>query len=174
MDATLDSNAIESELARIRESELDREQIDEIVRGFGELIGVDDLMLDESGVADLVIDDDVELSLIHLPAFPGIVAAVAMPEGAENDGPLLKRLLQTNMSWALTQGGTFAFVPPRVALCRLVPLTPNDSERLDRELAMFIELAKAWRDEIAAHLAGAGDDQGALSESEDQAMKTQI
>jgi hypothetical protein len=170
MVASLDSNAIESELARLRETQLDRAQIDEIVRGLGELIGVEGLELDESGVAELVIDDDVELSLIHLPAFPGVVAAIPMPEGAENDGPLLRKLLQTNMTWALTQGGSFVFVPPRVALCRLIPLAPSDSERLDRELATFVELAKAWRNEITAYLTGEGvdEDDAELSESEDE------
>lgn len=164
MALSLDSDAIESELARLRETQLDRAQIDEIIRELGEIIGVEELELDESGVAELFIDDDVELSLIHLPAFPGIVAAIPMPEGAENDGPLLRRLLQSNMTWALTQGGSFVLAPPRVALCRLIPLANQDSERLDRELAMFVELAMSWRDEVAAYLNGV--DGAELSECE--------
>lgn len=158
MIPTLDGNEIEAELARLRETQLNREQVDEIVAGLGKIIGVDDLALDESGVAELVVDEDIELSLIHLPHFPGIVAAIPMPEGAENDGQLLRKLLQANMSWAMTQGGSFAFVPPRVALGRLIPLTQTDSERLDRELAAFVELATAWRNEITEYLNAGEDD----------------
>ena len=164
--ATIDSSAIEAELARLRDTQLNREDVDEIVRGLGKIVGIDDLALDESGVAELVVDDDIELSLLHLPTLPGIVAAVCMPDGAENNDALLRRLLQSNMSWALTQGGCFAYVPPRLALCRLIPLAPSDSERLDRELAAFVELCKAWRREITDFLSGVAQPQEESSEQE--------
>lgn len=148
----IDSDALEAELSRLRDTELSREQIDEIIHGLGDIIGVEDLALDEQGVAELTVDDDVELSLIHLPAFPGIVAAAAMPEGAEENDLVLRRLLQTNMSWSLTQGGSFVMVPPRLALCRLVPLATQDSNQLDHELATFVDLVQAWRGEIEAFM----------------------
>lgn len=148
MTMTVDSAAIENELARLQETQLNRDDINEIVRELGEIVGVDDLALDEAGVAELIVDDEIELSLLYLPALPGIVAAISMPEGPEENEQLLRKLLQTNMSWTMTQGGCFVYVPPRIALCRLVPLTAHDSERLDHELAAFVELGKTWKTEI--------------------------
>lgn len=172
MEATLDSNAIEAELAQVRETQLDRTQVNEIVRNFGELIGVEELELDETGVAELVVDNDVEVSLIHLATFAGVVAAIPMPEGAEKDGMLLRKFLQTNMSWALTQGGSFVFIPPRVVLCRLILLVNGNDKQLDQELAMFVELAKGWRDEITAYLESATDvPEGAKPEKLDEASE---
>lgn len=150
----IDSDVLEAELAQLRESDLTREQVDEIIRGLGKIVGLDDLALDEHGVAELTVDDALELSLIHLKNYPGIIAAVAMPEGAEDNPAILRKLLQVNMSWSLTQGGSFVFVPPRLALCRLIPLTAGDSAVLDQELATFVALGKAWQAEIESCRSG--------------------
>ena len=152
MTMTIDSDTIETELSRLRNVELTRDQIDTILVELGDHIGVDQLKLDENGVAELIVDDEVELSLVHLPTFPGIVAAVPMPEGSEESNEVLRRLLRTNMSWTMTQGGCFAIVPPRVALCRLVLLAEGQTEQLDNQLAMFVDLAKAWQEEIQSFL----------------------
>ena len=168
MSMTVDSATIESELARLQETQLNRDDVNEIVSELGKIIGVEDLALDESGVAELIVDEEVELSLLYLPALPGIVAAISMPEGPEDNDQLLRKLLQTNMSWAMTQGGCFVYVPPRVALCRLVPLTSHDSERLDHELAAFVELGKAWRKEINAFMEE-GDQASVESVDEEEA-----
>lgn len=146
----IDSDVLESELAKLRETELSREEVNKILHGLGEIIGIEDLALDEHGVVELTIDDTLEVSLIHLQNFPGIVVAIAMPKGSEESAAVLRKLLQVNMSWSLTQGGSFVYVPPQVALCRLIPLTSGDSARLDRELATFVALGKAWQAEIEA------------------------
>lgn len=153
----IDSDALESELARLRDSELSRDDVNELLSELGKAIDFEDLALNEQGVAELTVDDSVELSLIHLKSFPGIVAAIAMPEGAEEHETVLRRLLQVNMSWTLTQGGCFVFVPPQLALCRLIPLTTGDSTRLDRELATFVALGKAWQAEIEACRTGSAE-----------------
>lgn len=168
MSATIDADAIELELARTREVQLSREDVNDVVHGLGEIIGIEDLALDEQGVVELIIDDDVELSLIHLSNLPGIVAAAPMPEGTERNPRVLRKVLQTNMSWATTQGGSFVFVPPRLALCRLVPLSSRDSSRLDRELAMFVDLVGAWKREVLSCMSDADRDEpgcGDLDES---------
>ena len=165
MVPNIDSDILESELAQLRDTNLSREQIDEIVRGLGQIIGLEDLELDEHGVAELTVDDSLELSLIHIPTYPGIIAAVAMPERAEENTSVLRKLLQVNMSWSLTQGGSFVFVPPRLALCRLVPLTAGNSKLLDRELATFVALGKAWKAEIITYQS---ENEGSTDSSTDQ------
>ena len=170
----IDSDAMESELAQMREMKLSREQVDEILKDLGKIVGLEDLVLDENGVAELTVDDSTDLSLIHLETFPGIVAAVAMPEGAEAESKVLRRLLQVNMSWSLTQGGSFVFVPPQLALCRMIPLTPGDSARLDRELATFVALGNAWRDEIVACLRGETPEDPATSLEDNGAVGLKV
>ncbi len=54
----------------------------------------------------------------------------------------------------MTQGGSFAMLPGRaeLMLCRLIALPERDALRLDRELAGFVDLVRAWRDEIEDQL----------------------
>lgn len=117
-------------------------------------IGCERLELDEQGVAEITVDGDVDVMLLHLPHLPGLVAAAVVAEDAADGGALARRLLQANMSWAVTHGGTFAMLPgrPEVMLCRLVALAGRDVAGLDRELATFVDLVRVWRDEIEEDL----------------------
>lgn len=153
MSETIDVDAIEAELARMQDRELSRGEVDEIIRGLGDIIGIEELALDEEGTIELVVDEQVTLTMIHLPNVHGVVAAAVMPDGVAEDDAILRELLQTNMSWVATQGGTFVYLPPRVALCRLIPLASGDAARLDQELAMFVKLAKAWQDDLSDQIA---------------------
>ncbi|MEM6365857.1 MAG: CesT family type III secretion system chaperone [Planctomycetota bacterium] len=161
MAATVTTEMIESEIERLRDTKLDREDANQVVRELGEIIGIEDLQLDEEGVAELIIDGQVELSLVHLPELPGIIAAAALPEGMEADPAVLRQILATNLSWQATQGGCFTFVEPRLAICRLIPLGPGQSELLDQELARFVHRARAWQEMLGQEeVAEASDDSG--------------
>ncbi|MCD0457859.1 type III secretion system chaperone [Roseiconus lacunae] len=142
------TESIETELERLSGAKLNREDANAVLGSLGEIVGISDLAFDDSGVVELVIDDDIELSLIHLADLPGVIAAVCMPEGIEQRSDILCRLLQTNLSWPATQGGCFVYIPNRIALCRLVPVTSCDATELDHNLASFVTLAAQWREEL--------------------------
>ena len=58
--------------------ELTREDVAAIVRDYGDYIGVEDLALDETGSAALNVEEEIDIALVHLPQFPGIVVAAEM------------------------------------------------------------------------------------------------
>jgi hypothetical protein len=69
---------------------------------------------------------------------------------AEDGAAIARRLLQANLSVELTQGGSFVMLPGQTMpmLCRLITVPADGADQLDRELAMFVELVRAWRDEL--------------------------
>lgn len=143
---------VEIEIARLNDMQLSREDVNELIAGVGKIIGIDALQIDDQGMVELIVDDHLELSLIHLNHMPGVVVTAAMPPEAEQHPGVLRQLLQANMFWRLTQGGCFIFVPPRVALCRLIPVTPADPQGLDEELGAFVGLARHWHEKLAGQM----------------------
>ena len=156
MSATLDIQALEKTLVELDgAAALTRDDVAEVLRDYGNHIGVRDLEMDEHGAGGLRFDDDgLELALAHLPQFPGIVAVAELDPAIRRDAELLKRLLQANLSWQLTLGGCFAVIPPRKALvlCRLIGFLDRDLERIDREFASFVDLVRRWQEALEVGL----------------------
>lgn len=161
MDEDSRADAVESSLQELAGSVLTRSDMAQLVEAFGARVGADGLRLDEDGVAALTVDDELEICLIHLPHWPGLVAAAPLPEAARTSDAVLRALLQANMSWERTGGGSFALVPQtnQPMFCRLIPLATPDAAALDRQLAEFVELAQAWHDEIELFLDDQDDDE---------------
>jgi hypothetical protein len=161
----IDSAAVESALQQMRDVQLTREDVDKVLAELAERIGVASLALDENNVVSFTVDDEIEITLVHIPHLPGIVAASPVPDRPGERGDLLKRLLQANMSWELTHGGTFGMIPPgkELMLCRLIPLADKSVERLETELAGFAELAGSWQAQVEDFLdfLPEGDDEAA-------------
>jgi hypothetical protein len=105
-------------------------------------------------MAWLTIVEAIDVCLLHLPHLAGIVAAAPMPAEVLDDAAGLRGLLQANMSWQQTQGGSFAILPAaeEPMLCRLIPLVAMDPDLLDQQLAAFVELAQDWYDQIDLYL----------------------
>jgi hypothetical protein len=147
---SIDSQRLENDLQRLKAIQVTREDVDAVLTDLAKRLGMESLTLDENNAADLVIDDAVDLSLLYLDHFPGLMAAMPLPQENGCMPARLLRLLQANMSWAMTHGGTFAMLPGQKdpVLCRLFVLLDRDAERLEQELARFVELGIAWREAL--------------------------
>jgi Tir chaperone protein (CesT) family len=140
----------EAALQEICERGCERADVAAALANLARQLGLEGLELDEQGTAGITVDGEIDITLAHLPHLPGLVAAAVVAEAAGEDGALARRLLQANTSWALTQGGSFAMLPgrPELMLCRLVAVVGRDGAALDQELAAFVDLVRAWRDDI--------------------------
>ncbi len=144
---------------------LTRDDVEAILREYGDYIGVDDLVLDENGSTALSIENKIDIALIHLPQFPGIVAAVEMDPDVRENPRLLRRLLQANMSWQWTQGGCFSVIPSNntLVLCRLIQTIDRDLKKMDQEISTFVELSRQWKNELDEELLLDEDDNEPIS-----------
>jgi hypothetical protein len=148
------ADGLERTLVELAERQWSREEVSGLVAAFGRSKGAEGLGLDANGMAWLTIDDAIDVCLIHLPHLAGLVAAAPMPQEVLDDAAGLRGLLQANMSWPQTQGGSFAILPAadEPMLCRLIPLVAMDPDLLDQQLAAFVELAQDWYDRIDLYL----------------------
>lgn len=154
MNHALDRDQLDRTLHQLREAVLTRKDVDTILRALAARWGVDAIALDESNSAELAVDGEIPLYLIHLAHLPGLVAAIPMPQGVADSPRALAELLRANLSWQLTQGGTFGMAPglDQPMLCRLVLLAGMDAAALDHELASFADFAKAWREDLVGRV----------------------
>jgi hypothetical protein len=143
----IDRDQLDHTLQRLRDLNLIREDVDDILGDLAKLLGLDALALDDNNVAALTVDNDTELYLVYRDQLPGLIAAIPMPQSIAADASVLVKLLQSNMSWQLTHGAVFTTLPglPAPALCRLLVLFERNAGKLNRELAQFVELAGVWR-----------------------------
>jgi hypothetical protein len=137
-------------LQQIGDASLTRQEVEEILAAFGSRNGLPPLVFDEDGTIELSIADEVEMVLLHVPSFPGVMAGAALPEGLGERGDLTRELLRANLSWAETAGATFVRFPGGgpYALCRLISLAGRDDRAFERELLAFAGQARDWIDEI--------------------------
>ena len=160
MKSAIDAVALDRELQQLRNVRVTRADVDAVLAKLGPLIGMDSLALDAQGTADLIFDQRLPLSLVYLEHLPGVVAAVPLTGVDEDDPATLVRLLQANMDWAQTQGGSFGLLPGRSEpmLLRLLPLKTSatsatsenaDAARLHRDLTAFVQLAATWQAQLA-------------------------
>ena len=142
---------LESQLLRIAEQESDREAADRMVAALGAHLGLPDLHLNEEGLAWLTVEKDVDLSLLHSPSLPGLIAAATMPVAAATNHKVLRALLRANHSWPASGGGVFAMAPGVEApiLLRLLPGSEDGPAALDGAIAEFVALVRDWQTEIA-------------------------
>jgi len=150
MKQAIDPEQLDAKLQKLRDIKVTREDVVVVLGDLAKRLGMDSLTLGDNNAAELVVDDEVGLSLVYLEHFPGIVAAIPLPGEQARSPEVLLRLLRANMSWALTQGGTFAMLPghKEPMLCRLFASLERDAKRLEQELAQFVELGIAWRNAI--------------------------
>lgn len=145
--AVMTPEAIDAAFQRMHDQAFGRDEAQALLDGLSAHLEMERLVLNEDGAAEMTVDGDLDVSLLHIPPLPGLVVAAAVAdEGAE----IARRLLQANLSFELTQGGSFVMLPGQTVpmLCRLITVSPDNADQLDRELALFVELVRAWRDEL--------------------------
>ena len=150
MNSPVDRDRLDHTLQQLNETRITRDDIDAVLNQLAERLELDSLRLDENNTAELTVDDSIALYLVYLTHQPGLIAAIPLPARQSDRPEVLAQLLQANLSWELTQGGIFGMVPgfKEPMLCRLMVITDRDRaqvDRLDRDLAGFVELATAWR-----------------------------
>ena len=141
---------IEALVTKTGETRLDRAEIEAVLAAFARRNGLPAMVFDEEGTIALSIADELEVTLALVAHFPGVLALVALPEELAVRGDVTRRLLQANLSWPLTAGGTFAKLPGDEApqFCRLIGLAERDDQVFERELMAFAERAREWLEEI--------------------------
>lgn len=144
------------------EVELGREVIDGLLTQLGEQLGIAGLGLDEHGIAQLTVDDDIAITLAHQPGFPGLIASLPLPNEGPGCGALQRRLLQANASWQRSGGGAFLMTPGDKALllARRISLAGSDVSRLATALTDFARQSRDWLREIDLFLDLFEEDEG--------------
>ena len=154
MSEEMTSEDFESTLQEIAGSAPDGEEVARLVAEFGVHIGVPDLQLSETGEACIALEDGLVVSLFQYENLPSLVAVAPLPKAAAQDEAIVRGLLRANMSWARTNGGTFAMAPDSdvpLLLCQ-IPLASLDVEALDARLTDFVELVRLWHGDIKVGL----------------------
>ncbi|MCP3881572.1 MAG: type III secretion system chaperone [Sulfitobacter sp.] len=152
-----ESERVDTEIIKLADTELTRAQIDARLADLGHYLDLDELSLDEEGMAVLEMDDALSMSLIHLPGSPGLIVSAPVGNAELVPTELLAHLLQSNMDWELTQGGTLGVDPTgkHLLISRVLIVADRSAKQMDGDLAGFLELARNWRDETLAFI---GDD----------------
>jgi hypothetical protein len=127
--------------------------IDPLLAGLGESLGLGALRLDEFGLCQLVFDRELTVD-IQVPqggeALFLTAAVCAAPEG-ERSAPFLRTLLEANLLGQGTGNGYIALDPTlgEVVLVRRLEPELTDVARLRHELELFVELLAAWRKRVS-------------------------
>jgi hypothetical protein len=142
---------LDERLRSMQQGSQTRSDIEATVAALGHHLGLNGLALNEDGVAQLRIDQELDVMLVHYAQLPGLLVVVPIPEVDAGDVRHLKVLLQANMSWQLTSGGLFSTVPgtDEPALFGLLLTRDRRIADIDRELAALVACAKTWRAALA-------------------------
>lgn len=134
----------------LAEANFSREDVQAVLDRLARHIGLDAISLDATGSVDLEVDNSLEVSLIHLSHFPGVMVAVPIPVDRSTRAAVLRKLLQANLESHAMQGGSFCLSPDgeTLMLCRMIVFMDGDVKRIDRELALFADTAVRWRSAI--------------------------
>ena len=154
-----DSDQLDKEFAELADAWLTREQMDGRITELGRHLGLDGLALDDAGMAVLeMTDDGMEIVLWHPPDSPALIASAPVGGAETVATPLLTHLLQANMDWGFTLGGTFGMDPDgkQLMLSKVMMVANRTIGQMDTDLAQFLKLARTWRDDILAFI---GDDE---------------
>lgn len=133
-----------------------RKQADALLSALGDTLGMK-LALDAGGACGLRVDGRLDLTLRledHPPALLVYVQAGELPD-AGADG-VLRRLLTANHLWDGSRGATWSVQDGQVTLARLLPLAGLDAGQLARDLANFVDTARAEQDRLRDQDQGQG------------------
>jgi hypothetical protein len=126
-------------------------EIDQLVKEFGDGIGLPDLTLDENGYCCLFFDEigvNIELDETGERLFL-YVNVGDLP--SEKNPALYEMLLEANLMFSRTGGATLGIDKENalVALACTIPLLGLDKRTFERRLESFIAMAENWQGKIA-------------------------
>ena len=115
-------------------------------------IGFEGVELEDDGGGQLVIDDDLVIDIATDPGEAGIIVAAAV--GAvpvDRREAAFGELLEANLLGDGTGGAALAIDETRdeIVLCRLFPQDDLPFAVFDRELSLFVQALRYWRQRCA-------------------------
>ena len=154
------NDKLEAIIERAAGAELTREAAQAVVSALGAKLGLGDLPLDADGSVELVLDDDVFLTLTHLPGLPSLIAGAPLLELHTVRGDLFRYLLKANMLEGLTAGGVFGIAPDddTVSFSRQIVVADGDLARIEHELGAFATQVTTWTDQLELYLDALDED----------------
>ena len=134
----------------------------ELVGAFAAAMGVEDVLFDDEGIAQIQADD-TELSFMEVPATRQLVMCADVadtPDGGRER--FYETLLKANHLGGVTGGATFSISPAgRISLHRTDALVDLDVAKLTKTVEAFLNLVDKWRAAIAAYRSEAPTDSAA-------------
>ena len=136
-------------------------ELAELIRELGAGLGLSDAEPDEDGAATLVIDDTLEIVIEPGEDGHGILisAAVGTLPGDAREA-VFAELLEANLMGQGTGAAALAIDPDReeIVLCRMILKTDLDFDDFDRELVVFANALRYWRERSDGGQIGKGPD----------------
>lgn len=122
-------------------------RLEELLNQFGKSIGLDNLSLEQDETSLLVFDDKVVVNFRYDADHDSLL--IFSPVGmlpAQNRAEICEYLLQANLFWTGTGGGTLAVdaATDEVILAYRTPVANLDSVSLERLVDSFVTGAEAW------------------------------
>ncbi|MCP5315830.1 MAG: type III secretion system chaperone [Chromatiaceae bacterium] len=141
---------MEQRIAGLEDAVPDRDEVEAVLAAFAARNDLAPLLFDAEGEIAFGVGDDMDLHLVHVPSFPGVMAVVTLPKEIAARDDLSRDLLKANLSWATTGGGTFGRLPESgdYVFCQLIPLTTGDDVAFEADLLAFAERAQDWLERI--------------------------
>ena len=134
----------------------------ELMTELAAAIGLEGVELEDDGGGQLIIDDDLVIDIATDPGEATIIVAAsvgAIP--ADQREAAFGQLLEANLLGDGTGGAALAIDGTRdeIVLCRLFPQDDLPFAVFDRELSVFVQALRYWRQRCAAGTIGqAADD----------------
>jgi hypothetical protein len=114
----------------------------------GQVLGIQDLTVDETGTLDLVFEDTLAVQILELVDSAELVFRAnlgSVPDSSDRM-KVYETLLQANYRWAVTAGGHLGLDldSPTVELIRRQTTTGLQYEKFEDDLDDFVQCAKKW------------------------------
>ena len=116
------------------------------LRAFAQRRGiVEDVLVGGSPI--LAEIEGMEMILMAQTDYPFVLASIGLGADAADQPEACAMLLQANLDWAQTAGGTFTMTPEtgEYFLKALIPVAKDGVEFLEQHIEMLFETARAWQ-----------------------------
>ena len=129
---------------------MDVDQANALIRAFGEMIGMQDLVLDDSGSCTFEVDEsNLAISIVHDEGSDSLILMMSLPNVSLND-EIAQSLLEANFIGGVGNGAYFAVEPDSGTVYLVRKLGPiSEPQILAQAMQTMIEMAGEWQEEFA-------------------------
>ena len=125
----------------------DKENVNHCLRSLGDLIGIDDLILDDGGICCLSFDDDIMVTIQFDEQERQIIFFTPLGEVKdENRMTVYEKMLSANLFWRETGGATLSFEKESdmAVLLDRFPIQGFDPLIFQDSIQDFVNMAETW------------------------------